>query len=95
MRKIKDLIILAFAIVGFFTIVSGFTNVEETEQITYVRIETKQFNELKSTLKSGFSDLQYKLNNLDVNVGAIGRYNAKYLISESKGEFLLNVNNKK
>ncbi|MDB4011071.1 hypothetical protein N9484_08620 [Polaribacter sp.] len=46
-------------------------------------------------MESGFSDLGYKLNNLEVNVGAIGNYNAKYLISEKNGEFLLNVNNKK
>ena len=87
MKNIKDITISIFAIIGFVTVLAGFT--PNLTQTNIVKLDYKQFEALNDAIEDGFREVTNKLE--DVNIGSIGNYGAKYMISEGDGKWLINV----
>lgn len=87
MKNIKDITISIFAIIGFVTVLAGFT--PNLTQTNIVKLDSRQFEELNDAIEDGFREVTNKLG--DVNIGAIGNNDTKYMISEGDGKWLINV----
>jgi hypothetical protein len=87
MKHIKDITISIFAIIGFVTVLTSFT--PHLTQTNIVKLDTKQFEKLNDAIEDGFRKVTNELGN--VNIGAIGGNDAKYMTSEGNGKWLINV----
>ena len=87
MKNIKDITISIFAIIGFVTVLAGFT--PNLTQTNIVKLDYRQFEELNDAIEYGFEKVINKLD--DVNIKSIANYDAAYMISEGDEKWLINV----
>ena len=55
MKNIKDITISIFAIIGFVTVLAGFT--PNLTQTNIVKLDSRQFEELNDAIEDGFREV--------------------------------------